>query len=73
MDTIKFDHSGSHVRMIAHQGIHHLETGNTCAGFVAAGNRSYYGRDRRPRHSRRTVRNLHDEQHPAYDWGGSYH
>ena len=43
MDTIKFDHSGSHVRMIAHQGIHHLETGNTCAGFVAAGNRSYYG------------------------------
>ena len=31
------------VRMIGHQGIHHLEVGNTCSGFVAAGNRSYWG------------------------------
>lgn len=31
------------VRMIGHQGIHHLEVGNTCSGFVAAGNRTYWG------------------------------
>lgn len=29
--------------MIGHQGIHHLEVGNTCSGFVAAGNRTYRG------------------------------
>jgi glycerophosphoryl diester phosphodiesterase len=29
--------------MIGHQGIHHLEVGNTCSGFVAAGNRTYWG------------------------------
>ena len=31
------------VRMIGHQGVHHLEVGNTCSGFVAAGNRTYWG------------------------------
>lgn len=29
--------------MIAHRGVSGLETENTCASFVAAGNRSYYG------------------------------
>lgn len=29
--------------MIGHQGLYGIETGNTCAGFVAAGNRSYFG------------------------------
>jgi len=40
-DTIKI-HSGS-VRMIAHRGLSGIERENTCAAFVAAGNRSYYG------------------------------
>ena len=30
-------------KMIAHRGLSGLETENTCAAFVAAGNRSYYG------------------------------
>lgn len=30
-------------RMIAHRGLSGLERENTCAAFVAAGNRSYYG------------------------------
>ena len=43
-NTVKPDKSANPaVRMIGHQGIHHLEVGNTCAGFVAAGNRSYWG------------------------------
>lgn len=29
--------------MIAHRGVSGLETENTCAAFIAAGNRSYYG------------------------------
>lgn len=42
MDTIKVK-SGK-TRMIAHRGLSGLETENTCAAFVAAGNRSsYYG------------------------------
>ena len=32
-----------HVQMIAHRGLSGLERENTCAAFVAAGNRSYYG------------------------------
>lgn len=31
------------VRFIAHRGLSGIETENTCAAFVAAGNRSYYG------------------------------
>ncbi len=42
MNTVKLDKRGSAVRMIGHQGIHTLETGNTASGFVAAGNRSYW-------------------------------
>jgi glycerophosphoryl diester phosphodiesterase len=29
--------------MVAHRGVSGLETENTCAAFIAAGNRSYYG------------------------------
>ena len=44
MDTVKLNKSAKPtVHMIGHQGIHHLEVGNTCAGFVAAGNRTYWG------------------------------
>ena len=44
MNTVKLNKSAKPtVRMIGHQGIHHLEVGNTCSGFVAAGNRSYWG------------------------------
>ena len=44
MDTTKLNKSANpSVRMIGHQGIHHLEVGNTCTGFVAAGNRTYWG------------------------------
>jgi len=32
-----------HVQMIAHRGLSGLERENTCAAFVAAGNRSYFG------------------------------
>ncbi len=42
MDTIKFERSAA-VRMVAHRGVSGLETENTCAAFVAAGNRSYFG------------------------------
>ena len=42
MDTIKFS-SPKKPRMIAHRGVSGLETENTCASFVAAGNRSYFG------------------------------
>lgn len=41
MDTIKV-HSGN-TKMVAHRGVSGLELENTCAAFVAAGNRSYYG------------------------------
>lgn len=41
MDTVKVNLPG--VRMIAHRGVSGLERENTCAAFVAAGNRSYGG------------------------------
>ena len=42
MKTVKFEHQRK-PRMVAHRGVSGLETENTCAAFVAAGNRSYYG------------------------------
>ncbi len=42
MDTIKLEHKGS-TCMIAHRGLSGIEQENTCAAFVAAGNRSHYG------------------------------
>ena len=41
MNTIKIDKKQA--RMIAHRGMSGLETENTCAAFVAAGNRSHFG------------------------------
>ena len=41
MDTIKL--TMPKPRMIAHRGLSGLERENTCAAFVAAGNRSYFG------------------------------
>ena len=41
MDTVKI--SQGNVKMIAHRGVSGLELENTCAAFVAAGNRSYFG------------------------------
>ncbi len=41
MDTIKFNKNKTLV--VAHRGLSGLETENTNAAFVAAGNRSYYG------------------------------
>lgn len=40
-DTIRLGMPG--LRMIAHRGLSGLERENTCAAFVAAGNRSYFG------------------------------
>ncbi len=40
MDTIKLN--SGHVKMIAHRGLSGLERENTCAAFVAAGNRAKY-------------------------------
>lgn len=42
MNTVKLTDKGS-TRMIAHRGLSGLETENTHAAFVAAGNRSHYG------------------------------
>ena len=42
MNTIKIDKQGSNVKMIAHRGLSGLERENTCAAFVAAGNRETY-------------------------------
>lgn len=42
MNTIKIT-TPNKPRMIAHRGVSGLETENTNAAFVAAGNRSYYG------------------------------
>ena len=42
MNTIKLDKQGTAVRMIAHRGLSGLERENTCAAFVAAGNRDTY-------------------------------
>ena len=41
MDTCKL--SGRKPQMIAHRGVSKLERENTCAAFIAAGNRSYFG------------------------------
>lgn len=41
MDTKRIQHFQT--RMIAHRGLSGLECENTCAAFVAAGNRDYYG------------------------------
>ena len=41
MDTIKLEKKNT--RMIAHAGLLGLESPNTIAGFIAAGNRSHYG------------------------------
>lgn len=41
-DTIRLSDHG-HTRMVAHRGVSGLETENTAAAFIAAGNRSYYG------------------------------
>lgn len=40
-DTIKFDRKN--VRMVAHRGVSGLEPENSCAAFIAASNRSYFG------------------------------
>ena len=42
MNTTKFNHQNKPL-MVAHRGVSGLETENTCAAFVAAGNRSYNG------------------------------
>ncbi len=42
MDTVKI-RDRKNVRMIAHRGVSGLETENTLAAFIAAGNRGYYG------------------------------
>lgn len=41
MDTIKIQKGNT--KMVAHRGVSGLELENTCAAFVAAGNRSYVG------------------------------
>lgn len=41
MNTIKIDKQG--IQVIAHRGVSGLETENTLAAFIAAGNRSYWG------------------------------
>lgn len=41
MNTVKFN-SGN-VKLVAHRGLSKLEKENTCAAFVAAGNRTYFG------------------------------
>lgn len=42
MDTIKVEKKGK-TRFIAHRGLSGIETENTLAAFVAAGNRDYFG------------------------------
>lgn len=42
MNTIKINKAGTSVKMIAHRGLSGLEQENTCAAFVAAGNREVY-------------------------------
>lgn len=41
MDTIKFNKRNAAV--VAHRGLSGIERENTCAAFIAAGNRSYWG------------------------------
>ena len=40
-NTIKFEKGNT--LAVAHRGVSGLETENTCAAFIAAGNRTYYG------------------------------
>ena len=42
MNTIKLNTAGTNVKMVAHRGLSGLEAENTCAAFVAAGNREKY-------------------------------
>lgn len=42
VDTVKINTQGT-AQLIAHRGLSGLETENTAAAFVAAGNRSYFG------------------------------
>lgn len=42
MNTMKLNTNGSTVKLIAHRGLSGLELENTCAAFVAAGNRETY-------------------------------
>lgn len=41
MNTIRFNKGN--VKLVAHRGLSGIETENTCAAFIAAGNRDYYG------------------------------
>ena len=41
MDTLRLN--APQVKMVAHRGLSGLEPENTCAAFIAAGNRSYFG------------------------------
>ena len=41
MDTIRIPRSK--VKLVAHRGLSGIETENSCAAFIAAGNRDYYG------------------------------
>ncbi len=41
MNTIKIEHGNT--LMVAHRGLSGIEKENTCAAFIAAGNRSYFG------------------------------
>ena len=41
MDTVRIDRKN--VKIIAHRGLSGIERENTCAAFVAAANRSYFG------------------------------
>ena len=41
MNTMKIDRGQT--KLIAHRGLSGIEQENTCAAFVAAGNRSYFG------------------------------
>ena len=41
MNTIRFNRGN--VKLVAHRGLSGIETENTCAAFIAAGNRDYFG------------------------------
>ena len=41
MNTVKFNRKDT--KVVAHRGVSKLERENTCAAFIAAGNRSYWG------------------------------
>ena len=41
MNTIRFNKGN--VKLVAHRGLSGIETENTCAAFIAAGNRDYFG------------------------------